>query len=270
MVQYVSWGGQTNLKQGQLSLAQQYADAGMFARARAAFIKAGGTWNNAVHKQLKQEAADTTRYGGDIALKWSDYGVRTQEQLNEIIEWAKQGKFNLIANKINSLGGAKKFNDGGNRLQKKLAAEYLGFQPDTDLNKKGVQPGAGTTEFKRVEPDVDPVFEPNVTTQNEDGTTTTLDTTTTGGQETPWRSQFVAPITEGQKGSWDVGQARTDAQKWRNLHMDANMNKYGLKRVGTNAIQRSTDISDADWDSFTKKRNEIDSRFKKMIGWKPK
>ena len=114
------------------------------------------------------------------------------------------------------------------------------------------------------------MFKPNTTIQNEDGTTTTLDTTTSGGQETPWRSQFVAPITEEQEGSWDSGQARTDAQKWRNLHMDANMNKYGLKRVGTNAIQRSTDISDADWNAFTKKRNEIDTRFKRMIGWKPK
>jgi hypothetical protein len=269
MVQYVSWGGQTNLKQGQLALAQQYADAGMFARAKAAFEKAGGTWNNAVHKQLKQEAADTTRYGGDIAFKWTDYGVRTQEQLNQIIKWAKAGNFGQIEKLINSLGG-KQFNDGGNRLHKKLAAEYVGFQPDTDLNKVGVQPGAGTTEFKRVEPDVDPVFEPNTTIQNQDGTTTTVDATTTAGEDTPWRSQFVAPITEGQTGSWESGQARNDAQKWRNLHMDANMNKYGLKRVGTNAIQRSTDISDADWNAFTTKRNEIDARFKKMIGWKPK
>ena len=165
---------------------------------------------------------------------------------------------------INNLGGSKKWND---TLHKKLAAEYIGFQPDTDLNTAGVQPGEGTTEFKRVEPDVAPVFEPNTTIQNQDGTTTTVDSTTTGGEDTPWRSQFVAPITTGQEGSWDSGQARTDAQKWRNLHMDANMNKYGLKRVGTNAIQRSTDISDADWGNFVTKRNEIDTRFKRMIGW---
>ena len=259
MVQYVSWGGQTNLKQGQLALAKQYADAGMFARAKAAFEAAGGTWNNAVHKQLKQEAANTSRYGGDIAFKWADYGVRTQDQLNQIIKWAKDGSFGKISNMINNLGGSKKWN---NTLHKKLAAEYVGMQPK---NTEIVE-----TEFKRDEPDVDPVFKPNTTIQNQDGTTTTVDSTTTGGEDTPWRSQFVAPITEGQEGSWDSGQARTDAQKWRNLHMDANMNKYGLKRVGTNAIQRSTDISDADWDSFTKKRNEIDSRFKKMIGWKPK
>ena len=266
MVQYVSWGGQTNLKQGQLALAQQYADAGMFARAKAAFEAAGGTWNNAVHKQLKQEAADTTRYGGDIAFKWSDYGVRTQEQLNKIIKWAKQGQFGQIEKLINSLGG-KQFNDGGNRLHKKLAAEYVGFQPDTDPNKVGVQPGEGTTEFKRVEPDVAPVFKPNTTIQGEDGTNTTLDTTTTAGQDTPWRSQFVAKITPEQEGSWNEGQARTDAQKWRNLHMNATMNKYGLSRNDQNQIKRSSnvDITDTQWSDFLKKRNEIAARFEKMI-----
>jgi len=256
MAQLVSWGGQDNLKKGQLLLAQQYADAGMMARAQAAFKAAGGVWDNAIHRLFKKEAAETTRYGGDIAFKWADYGVRTQEQLNQIIEWAKDGKFGLIADKINSLGGSKQWNKN---LHKKLAAEYVGFQPDTDLTTTGVQPGAGTTEFKRVEPTVAPVFEPNVPDN--------IDPTTTAGVETPWRSQFVAPITKKQAGSWDAGQARTDAQKWRNLHMDAAINKYGLKREGTNAIQRSTDINDADWNAFTKKRNEIDARFKKMIGW---
>ena len=54
------------LKQGQLALAKQYADAGMFARAKAAFEAAGGTWTNEVHRQLKTEAAATPRYGGNI------------------------------------------------------------------------------------------------------------------------------------------------------------------------------------------------------------
>ena len=257
MVQYVTWGGQTNLKQGQLSLAQQYADAGMMARAKAAFIKAGGTWNNAVHKQLKTEAADTTRYGGDIAFKWADYGVRTQEQLNQIIAWAKAGDFGKIAKEINSYGGSKKWNDS---LHKKLAAEYIGFQPDTDLNTAGVQPGEGTTEFKRDEPDVDPVFKPKVT----DG----ADTTTTAGEDTPWRSQFVAPITTGQEGSWGGAgtQARADAKKWRDLHMNAAMKKAGLTRVGNDPIQRNTTISDADWNAFKLKRDKIAARHKKMVG----
>ena len=246
----------SSLKQGQLALAKQYADAGMFARAKAAFEAAGGTWTNEVHRQLKTEAAATTRYGGDIAFKWADYGVRTQAQLNQIITWAKDRKYGKIQNLINSLGGAKKWNK---QLHKKLAAEYLGFQPDTDPNTVGVQPGAGTTEFKRVEPDVDPVFKPNVT----EG----LDPSTSGGVETPWRSQFVAPITTGQEGSWKSGQARTDAQKWRNLHMDAAMKKWNLQRGGANnAIQRSTDISDADWGDFVKKRDEIAGRFERMIG----
>ena len=264
MVQYVSWGGQTNLKAGLLALAQQYADAGMMHRAMEAFKKAGGTWNNAVHKQLKTEAAETTRYGGDIAFKWADYGVRNQQQLNQIIEWAKAGKFNLIAKEINSLGGSKKWND---TLHKKLSAEYQGFQPDTDLNTAGVQPGEGTTEFKRVEPDVDPVFKPNTTIQNQDGTTTTVDATTTAGEDTPWREQFVSKITPGQEGSWDSGQARIDAQKWRNLHMNATMNKYGLSRNDKNQIKRSSnvDITDTDWNDFIKKRNEIAARFEKMI-----
>jgi|TARA_R100000656_G_scaffold70577_1_gene53019 hypothetical protein len=253
MAQLVSWGGQDNLKAGLLALAQQYADAGMFSRARDAFKKAGGVWDNAIHRLMKQEAADTTRYGGDIAFKWADYGVRTQAQLDQIIEWAKNGQFGKIEQRINSLGGSKKWNKN---LHMKLGAEYLGaHKKDIDPNTPGWQ---GTTEFKRDEPDVAPVFEPNVT----EG----VDPSTTAGEETPWRSQFVAPITTGQQGSWSEGQARIDAQKWRNLHMDAAMKKWNLKRGGAkNAIQRSTDISDKDWDDFIKQRDSIISRFKKMI-----
>jgi len=254
MVQYVTWGGQTNLKQGQLSLAQQYADAGMMARARAAFEAAGGTWNNAVHKQLKQEATDTTRYGGDINFNWADYGVRTQDQLNQIIVWAKAGNFNEIAKLINGLGGAKKFNDSGNRLHKKLAAEYLGTQgPDTDPNKVGVQPGEKTTEFKRVDPAVDPQLYPNVTDSG------------TGDTTTDWRTQFVAPITTD---AWSEAgsQARLDAKKWRDLHMNVALKDAGLTRVGNNPIQRSTTISNADWDAFKVKRDKIADRHKKMVG----
>jgi hypothetical protein len=157
---------------------------------------------------------------------------------------------------INSLGG-KKWND---QVHTKLAAEYLGFQPDTDLTTTGVQPGEGTTEFKRDEPTVAPVFEPKVPDD--------IDPTTTAGVVTPWRSQFVAPITEQQEGSWDVGQARNDAQKWRNLHMNANMNKYGLSRGEGGHIKRGSNtagITDTQWSAFLTKRNEIDARFKKMI-----
>ena len=39
MAQLVSWGGQNNLKAGQLALAQQYADAGMMARAQADMVE---------------------------------------------------------------------------------------------------------------------------------------------------------------------------------------------------------------------------------------
>jgi len=241
------------LKQGQLALAKQYADAGMFARAKAAFEAAGGTWTNEVHRQLKTEAAATPRYGGNIEFKWADYGVRTQEQLNQIITWAKAGKYGQIKNMIDNLGGAKKWNDGGNRLHKKLAAEYEGFQP------AGTDPATPSTEFKRVEPTVAPVFKP---TEVEG-----IDPSTSGGVATPWRSQFVAPITKQQEGSWKTGQARNDAQKWRDLHMNAAMNKYNLSRGGTSgAIQRSTDISDADWGDFVTKRNEIAGRFERMIG----
>ena len=240
-------------KQGLLALAKQYADAGMMARAKKAFESAGGTWTNEIHRQFKTEAAATTRYGGDIAFKWADYGIKTQDQLNEIIEWAKNGQFGKIEQRINSLGGAKKWNKS---LHTKLGAEYLGaHKKDNDPNTPGWQ---GTTELKRDEPDVDPVFKPNVT----EG----LDPSTTAGEETPWRSQFVAPITTGQEGSWSEGQARTDAQKWRNLHMDAAMKKWNLKRGGAkNAIQRSATISDKDWGDFIKQRNSIVSRFKKMI-----
>jgi len=239
----------SSLKQGQLALAKQYADAGMFARAKAAFEAAGGTWTNEVHSQLKTEAAATTRYGGDIEFKWADYGVKTQEQLNQILTWAKAGNFGQIEKLVNSLGG-KQFNDGGNRLHKKLAAEYVGFQPaDTE---------EVTTEFKRVEPTVAPVFKP--------APYNNIDPSTSGGQPTPWRSQFISPITTEQEGSWSTGQARNDAQKWRNLHMDAAMNKYNLSRGGTSgAIQRSADISDADWGDFVTKRNEIANRFGRMI-----
>ena len=254
------------LKPGQLALAKQYADAGMFARAKAAFEAAGGTWTNAVHNQFKTEAAATTRYGGDIEFKWADYGVKTQEQLNKIIDWAKAGNFGQIEKLVNSLGG-KQFNDGGNRLHKKLAAEYVGFQPDTDPNTVGVQPGAGTTEFKRVEPTVAPVFKPAPYTNPDTGEV--VDPSTSGGVATPWRAQFISPITKQQEGSWETGQARNDAQKWRNLHMDDNMNKYGLSRDATSGeIKRGSNtagITDTQWSDFLKKRNEIAGRFGRMI-----
>jgi hypothetical protein len=48
--------------------------------------------------------------------------------------------------------------------------------------------------------------------------------------------------------------------------MDAAMRKAGLTRVGNNPIQRSTDISDADWNAFKLKRNKIAARHKKMVG----
>ena len=50
--------------------------------------------------------------------------------------------------------------------------------------------------------------------------------------------------------------------------MNAAMKKWNLKRgTGENkAIQRSADISDADWGDFVKKRNEIAGRFERMIG----
>ena len=252
-------------KQGLLALAKQYADAGMMARAKVAFERAGGTWTNEIHRQFKTEAAETTRYGGDIAFKWADYGVRNQEQLNQIIEWAKQGKFNLIAKEINKLGGSKKWNKG---LHKKLAAEYLGVQPDADPTTKKVDYTDRTTEFKRVEPDVAPVFEPDTTIQGDDGTTTILDTTTTGGVETPWRSQFVAPITTGQEGSWGGAgtQARADAKKWRTLHMDAAIRKAGLTRDANKKIVKPSTMSDADWRAFADQKNKIADRFRKMIG----
>ena len=253
MAQLVSWGGQNNLKLGQLRLAQQYADAGMFARAKAAFEAAGGVWGNEVHKLFKTEAAETTRYGGDIVFNWGDYGVRTQEQLNQIITWSKAGQFGKVANLINNLGGAKKWDADGNRLHKKLAAEYVGAQEaDQDKTKPGWQ-GTPTTEFKRDEPDTTPaLYKPTVDTQGADNT---------------WREQFKTAITPGQEGSWKSGQARNDAQKWRDLHMNATMNKYGLSRNESGQIKRasSADITDTDWDSFIKKRNEIDTRFRKMI-----
>jgi len=254
MAQLVSWGGQDNLKKGQLLLAQQYADAGMMARAKVAFEKAGGTWTNAVHNQFKTESAETTRYGGDIAFKWADYGVRTQEQLNQIIAWAKAGDFGKVASEINKLGGSKKWNDS---LHKKLAAEYVGMQPQ--IPGQSYPSGEVSTEFKRVEPDVAPVFEPKVT----EG----VDPTTTAGVETPWRSQFVAPITTGQEGSWGGAgtQARADAKKWRDLHMGAQEKKYGLTRNAAGKIIKPTNISGTDWNAYIDKRNKISARHKKMV-----
>ena len=248
-------------KQGQLALAKQYADAGMFARAKAAFEAAGGTWTNEVHRQLKTEAAATTRYGGDIEFKWADYGVKTQEQLNKIIDWAKAGNFGRIKQMIDNLGGAKNWDSDGNRLHKKLGAEYLGFQP------VGTDPATPSTEFKRVEPTVAPVFKPAPYTNPDTGLQ--VDPSTIAGEKTPWRAQFISPITKQQEGSWETGQARNDAQKWRNAHMNAEMNKYGLSRDATSGeIKRGSNaagITDTQWNDFIKKRNEIATRFERMI-----
>ena len=242
-------------KQGLLALAKQYADAGMMARAKDAFERAGGTWTNEVHRQFKTEASATSRYGGDIAFKWADFGVKTQDQLNQIIQWAKDRKFGRIKNMVDNLGG-KKWNK---QLHTKLAAEYLGKQEaDTDPDTEGWQ-GTRTTEFKRDEPTVAPVFKP--------APYNNIDPSTSGGVETPWRAQFISPITKQQEGSWSSGQARNDAQKWRDLHMNAAMNKYGLSRGEGGHIKRTsnTDITDTQWSDFIKKRNEIATRFGRMI-----
>ena len=242
-------------KQGLLALAKQYADAGMMARAKAAFERAGGTWTNEIHRQFKAEAAATSRYGGDIAFKWGDYGVRTQAQLNQIIAWAKDRKYGKIQNLIDSLGGTKKWNK---QLHTKLDAEYHGKQEaDTDPDTAGWQ-GTRTTEFKRDEPE-DPVtlYQPSTNTQ---------------GDDTTWRQQFQGAISPGNVGAWSVEQggqqARQDAQKWRDLHMGAAMRKYGLSRGDNKKIERSSNanITDADWNSFIDQRNKIAKRFRKMIG----
>ena len=253
MATLVNWGGQTNLKKGQLLLAQQYADAGMMARAKAAFIRAGGTWDNTVHRLMKKEAKDTSRYGGDIGFKWGDYGVRTQAQLDQIITWAKDRKFGKIRNLINSLGGTKQWNK---QLHNKLSAEYHGKQEkDTDATTAGWQ-GTRTTEFKRDEPEVAPVlYEPSTDAQGVDDT---------------WKQQFVGKITPGQVGAWGEGgsQQRKDAQKWRNLHMNAAIKKHGLTRGSDNKIARPSGMSDADWGAWATQREQIAKRFRKMIGAK--
>ena len=254
MATMVNWGGQTNLKKGQLLLAKQYADAGMMARAKDAFIRAGGTWDNTIHRLFKSEAAATPRYGGDIAFKWADYGVRTQDQLNQIIEWAKDGNFKEIAKKINSLGGTKKWNK---QLHTKLAAEYHGKQEkDTDPDTEGWQ-GTPTTEFKRVEPEVAPTLYPDVVTKIEDDVT---------GITRDWKTQFEGVITPGQSGSWgqdDSGkpvasQARRDAQKWRELHMGAAKRKWGY------------DTDEFNKQAYIDQRNKIATRHRKMLGAGPK
>ena len=242
-------------KQGLLALAKQYADAGMMARAKKAFESAGGTWTNEIHRQFKTEAAATTRYGGDISFKWGDYGVRTQAQLNQIIEWAKTRDYRKIKNMIDGLGGTKKWN---NQLRTKLAAEYEGKQEkDTDATTAGWQ-GTRTTEFKRDEPEVDPVlYDPSTNTQ---------------GDDTTWKQQFKGKITPGNIGAWGLGedganrQARQDAQKWRNLHMDAAIKKAGLTRDANKKIAKPSTMSDADWSAFAKQKNAIAKRFRKMIG----
>jgi hypothetical protein len=234
----------STLKQGQLALAKQYADAGMMARAKAAFERAGGTWTNEVHRQLKAEAAATTRYGGDISFKWADYGVRTQAQLNQIIEWAKNGNFGRISKLINNLGGSKKWNKN---LHTKLAAEYLGKQEkDTDPDKPGWQ-GTPTTEYKRDEPTVAPTLYDTTTTEVIDDVETVVP---------DWRTQFKGKITTGQIGSWGEGgsQARADAKKWRTLHMDAAKNKWGY---GTDDFNKQ---------AYINQRNKIARRHRKMLG----
>ena len=232
----LDWSG---LKQGYLALAKQYADAGMMARAKKAFESAGGVWTNEVHRQFKSEAAATTRYGGDIAFKWADYGVRTQDQLNQIIAWAKQGNFGRISKLINKLGGSKKWNKN---LHTKLAAEYLGKQEkDTDPDTEGWQ-GTRTTEFKRDEPVVTPQLYPDVTDSD------------TGDTTTDWKTQFKGAITPGQVGSWETGQARADAKKWRDLHMGAAKKKWGY---GTDEFNRQ---------AYIDQRNKIATRHRKMLG----
>jgi len=255
MAQMISWGGQDNLKKGQLRLAQQYADAGMMARAQAAFTRAGGVWSNAIHRLFKTEAAATSRYGGDIGFKWADYGVRTQAQLDQIIVWAKDRKFGQIKNLINSLGGTKQWNK---QLHTKLSAEYHGKQEaDTDATTPGWQ-GTRTTEFKRDAPEVAPAL---------------YDTTTTAqGVDDTWRQQFQGGISEGNIGAWGLdasgnpvaSQARKDAQRWRNLHMGAAEREFGVTRSG--ADQRVDVGSGTGWTDYINKRNKIASRHRKMLG----
>ena len=221
-----NWGGQTNLKPGLLALAQQYADAGMFARAKEAFIRAGGEWTNQVHRLMKSEAETTSRYGGDINFNWLDYGVRTQEQLNHIVSLAKQGKFGKVSSYIKTLGGK----EWDKNLHKKVAAEYLGKQ-DTETTGKEF-------DLKRDEPAVTPqLFK----------------------EDAPWqerKQQFKGPISEASIGAWgEAGsQARADAKEWRNLHMGAAKKKWGF---GTEDFNK---------DAYIAQRNKIATRHRKMLG----
>jgi hypothetical protein len=225
-----TWGGQKNLKAGLLALAQQYADAGMFARAKAAFQKAGGVWTKEVHRLMKREAEATSRYGGDINFNWLAYGVKTQDQLNHIVSLAKEGKFGKISSYIKTLGGK----EWDKNLHKKVAAEYLGKQDKTKTGKE--------FEFKRDVPTVAPqLFK----------------------EGAPWKErkeQFKGPITEANIGAWKTpgSQARADAKEWRNLHMDAAKKKWGF---GT---------EDFDKDKYVEQRNKIASRHRKMLGAGPK
>jgi len=223
-VDLLDWSG---LDQDLVNLAKRYATAGMMGRAQAAFVKAGGTWNDAIHTALK-EGAETKGYGGTIKFDWASLGVDAVK-LKEIKRLAKLGKYGQISQLMEDEEGNTTFNKD---VHQKLQAFVHMDKRTWDPTKGQVDDGSDIID--EVPEDEVVVDKPHVYDR----------TKMTGTKE-----QI--------KGKFKTGTARQDAQTWRQQHMDAAKKLYGDDPSKMSKINK---------DAWIKKRNAIANRHRIMIG----
>jgi hypothetical protein len=236
-----------DLDQDLLNLAKRYADAGMMGRAKAAFEQAGGTWAKDTHKRMAQERDQTGLYGGQFEFNWANRGITDAADLEKIKAWAKGGLFGRI----------KQF------MESKKAGSY-----DKDVHTKlKAMTHRGKHDY----------IAPSTVTQDTPGAY--LDTRT--GK---WRMPAPDGTTPGKKevhvydplkmkgtrqeigGKFKTGQARQDANTWRQQHMAAAEKKHGIKRDAAGKIINSSKANQQAWDAYIAQRNKIAGRHRGMIG----
>ena len=241
-VDVLDWSG---LDQELLNLAKRYATAGMMGRAQAAFVKAGGTWSDAILIALK-EGGETQGYGGTIAFDWASLGV-DKVLLQEIKRLAKLGKYGQISKLMEDEEGNTTFNKDVH--QKLQAFVHMGSKVDWDPAVGQVKTNGDTTQ----------------------GGTTVVD-----GTKTPKTTRSVGTGPAGKGGTYDIttgklgegetiaditgkyatGQARLDAKEWRARQVKKLTKDFGDDPKTMSVEQRK---------AWKKKKDQIILRHGKMI-----
>jgi len=237
-VDILDWSG---LDQELLNLAKRYATAGMLGRAKAAFVKAGGTWSDAIEIALK-EGGEDKEYGGTIAFDWASLGVN-KALLQTIKDLAKQGKYGQISKLMEDEEGNTTFNKDVH--QKLQAFVHMGDKVDWDTVTGQGGDTTGRDDSKEV-------TKTSKTTRSVGtgpaGAGGTYDITTGKLGE----GETIADLT----GKYATGQARLDAKEWRARQVKKLTETFGAD---------PKTMSGADRKAWKKKKDQIILRHGKMI-----